>query len=579
MTLSSSSNLEQQHALNKNQHHQQNQQQQQQHYQSLQQTQQQQRPPQQRLLPDKPDAIRISSSLLSTSMPGGVSFTQQGFYESQPIYANSSDVESSASSSNDVAYSEGSITPTNAERSSSPPACGGKDYPVATALQLVTKALQAGPSAQAPRIHRPLPAVPLRAPSTVASHAPSPKPPAPYPKEIEAIYASSGRLSRSGRPPPPPPARRTSSISNPNAITLGTLRSAGCSTYEEIRTLKRSASRSMSHVDAGSTYAFDSEPIYSNIALTLETNGITNNKAASGINKSYSNSSSSVSFRTGPLVRKNSEASLATNNNATNATSDDAPKPSSISTCSVEFMQARAAFATLFGNVKKEADEHLPPPPPEAYAEDGTSTAAPATSSNSTSAASSLQRDASQNSHSYNRISNIHRDFLQTLNTKLAISHQQRLSPRVVKRRSMSVGEHDWDSDSGIVSNSSCSTTSSISSNSQPNSLQQSLMRLMGTRLRLAALLVFLSQVQAISRAGPQGLPDFQHRHGGEPRDYTWSHIALHAPASAALARGGKSGRRGRIDCRANEELCGASLVCNLVKSSSAIYQLASLSL
>ena len=36
---------------------------------------------------------------------------------------------------------------------------------------------------------------------------------------------------------PPPPIRRTSSISNPNAITLETLRTAGVSTYEEIKNL------------------------------------------------------------------------------------------------------------------------------------------------------------------------------------------------------------------------------------------------------------------------------------------------------------------------------------------------------
>lgn len=64
----------------------------------------------------------------------------------------------------------------------------------------------------------------------------------------DSIYSSTLTLSRSGKVPPPPPVRRTSSISDPNAITLGTLRRAGVSTYEEIKTLKRNLERSNSNL-------------------------------------------------------------------------------------------------------------------------------------------------------------------------------------------------------------------------------------------------------------------------------------------------------------------------------------------
>ena len=108
----------------------------------------------------------------------------------------------------------------------------------------------------------------------IASSSTVPKPmsmplsqlPPLFPKQNQ-IYCSNGTLNRR-KPPPPPPMRRTSSISNPNAITLGTLRSAGCSTYEEIKTLKRN-SQSSTHINyCGNEY--ENEPIYSNVAL--ETN-------------------------------------------------------------------------------------------------------------------------------------------------------------------------------------------------------------------------------------------------------------------------------------------------------------------
>ncbi|KAI2797098.1 MTSS1-like protein [Blomia tropicalis] len=73
--------------------------------------------------------------------------------------------------------------------------------------------------------------------------------------------------SRNGKPPPAPPVRRTSSISNPNAITLGTLRNAAINTnydqmgnntsvYDEINVLTKSMNDinySLKYTDFGNT--------------------------------------------------------------------------------------------------------------------------------------------------------------------------------------------------------------------------------------------------------------------------------------------------------------------------------------
>ena len=257
------------------------------------------------------------------------------------------------------------------------------------------------------------------------------------------IYASSGILSRSGsrsgsRPPPPPPARRTSSISDPEAITLATLHVTGCSTYEEVKTLRKRVGS-----EANLYASFNSiadQPIYSNFATTCSTTPSTPIKTPA----------------TAPCQSECSVTATAV------ATAGDSGLEASVS-----------SDHRLMAEGSK--DESLPPPPPEAFGQ------APA-SINSV-------RSSTGHRMTYNRITNVHREFLQTLNETLANSPQQRLSPRLTKRRSLSVGEHEWDSDSGIIpgsTGSSCSATSSINSNNsaQTMSLQQSLFRLMGASSR-----------------------------------------------------------------------------------------------
>lgn len=102
------------------------------------------------------------------------------------------------------ACSDGSITPTNAERSASPCNEFIHCYP-STIIKIDSHNSSS---------------------STLS-------------EQSKQIFSSTSTLNRSGKAPPLPPVRKTSSISNPNAITLGTLKNTDLSTYQDIKTLKR----------------------------------------------------------------------------------------------------------------------------------------------------------------------------------------------------------------------------------------------------------------------------------------------------------------------------------------------------
>lgn len=264
-----------------------------------------------------------------------------------------------------------------------------------------------------------------------------------------SIYASSGVLSRAGsrsgsRPPPPPPARRTSSISDPEAITLGTLHMTGCSTYEEVKTLRRRVGSEANLYANFHSLCTESQPIYSNYATGCVT------------------TPSSMSTTPVGVTPRTEYPNPSVQNSMTDPENQQSVTAAPPVTVASDSRSLTAA-----------SDDSLPPPPPEAYE-------APVTTSSSSTRTSTGHRLV------YNRISSVNREFMQTLNDTLANhSPNQRLSPRLTKRRSLSAGEHDWDSDSGIIpgsTGSSVSATSSINSNNsaQTLSLQQSLLKLMG---------------------------------------------------------------------------------------------------
>ena len=449
------------------------------------------------------------------------------------------------------------------------------------------------------------------------------------------IYSSSGNIplaaglgtlsrsgsrsnSSSGRPPPPPPARRTSSISDPNAITLGTLATTGCSTYEEVRTLRRTGDSSgniyasfqgmtcdpykrqeqhqaiysnftPSNVAAPSTGVITTGPLIpertsscsggrSGSSHTNHTSSSTSTPTASGggvissstttqsgnNSRSSSHSSTAVSSPAKTPVQSNVNSDYVeasgmigsaistlkavyaqtigssgntpltqSQQNSFDSPSDTAPllpsmitSPASMSSGNHVSKDSGTTSYENSGRPPLNRDDSLPPPPPEAFlppvlpdsccfdassinsmmppacestsgklSGDCASSTSSGVSSNSSGSTTSTIKAGSVSEDSkttgqrtYNRLASVHRDFLQTLNETLSQNRDTRLSPRLTKRRSMSVGDHDWDSDrdSGIVANSltssGSSATSSINSNNstQTMSLQQSLMRLMG---------------------------------------------------------------------------------------------------
>ncbi|XP_074593665.1 uncharacterized protein LOC141849300 isoform X2 [Brevipalpus obovatus] len=266
----------------------------------------------------------------------------------------------------------------------------------------------------------------------------------------ESLYSSTTTLSRSGKPAPPPPVRRTSSISDPNAITLGTLKSAGVSTYEEIRALKRSIQMSnrnqnqyeelnprngqMNRRNMMSTSLTSLvEPIYSTLDQFSPSHSMHYSPNNPFITKS-------------PTYDHSNAIKNGNGNHNTYHIYDDGQSPS-LSRKSVV-------------QIAHELDESLPPPPPEAYSD---------------------SENHSQSGH--NRITNMRKEFLQTLNEKLSVPQNQRMSPKLVKRRSISLSNSDqeWDSDSASTSshmqNKPYRHLTSTSSQHHTETLAQSLVR------------------------------------------------------------------------------------------------------
>ena len=301
-------------------------------------------------LPDKPSIPAKPNTLAYTS---GQNTNDPSLYcESHPIYANSSELLADESS---VAYSEGSITPTNPERSASP------------TQDNLTK--------------------------------------------NSSLSASTLTITRTSKPPPPPPVRRTSTISNPNAITIGTLKSAGVNTYEEIQNLSKTYS----------TY----EDI-NKLTLSLQ-----NLSSIDKLNQSVNNRTSDA------VIYSNS--CMVTNN-----------KHSEYQNVKTMFEGSsnRDTHNVQTGHPSEEASAMpLPAPPPEAFSD-----------------------SEAHHSHHYNKITNVHRQFLETLNTKWGqFKPESHLSPRMAKRRSISLSgnrDDDWNSDSGVANRTT----------NQSHSIQQTLM-------------------------------------------------------------------------------------------------------
>lgn len=293
------------------------------------------------IIPAKPNTLNYEMSMSLNQCSTGIDSSL--YCESHPIYANASEIMSDELN---VACSEGSITPTNPERCVSP--C-----------------------------------------SEVYSQ-----------NRSSSLSASTLAIQRSGKPAPPPPVRRTSTLSNPNAITFGTLKNAGVNTYEEIQSLSKSYS----------TYE--------------DINSISTALQNIGINCCESSKE--------PVYICNTE--IYSNNHSLKSTSN--------TNKNIEYEAAKSVFESTTNRVSEPIQAPhmpeeestvlpLPAPPPEAFSD-----------------------SEATHGHHYNKITNVHRQFLETLNSKLGqFPQSQHISPRLIKRRSMSLthnSEDDWNSDSAL---------------------------------------------------------------------------------------------------------------------------------
>ena len=211
----------------------------------------------------------------------------------------------------------------------------------------------------------------------------------------------------SGKTPPPAPVRRTSSISNPNAITLGTLKSH----YGNLEELKNKQ----------------------NISLYDEIGVLT--KSMNDINNSLKNTDFS-----GPSTP------IGIENNIRSAQE-----------------YRRDSMKNMFENYQhpgpglmsktNSQDEPLPAPPPEAFIEH-------ASSNNNYHNNHVSNQQIYGHHHNPDRIANVHREFLEQLNSKLAQPapiYEKTISTAVVKpRRSQSSsrsGSRKNSQDKGLVGN------------------------------------------------------------------------------------------------------------------------------
>lgn len=227
----------------------------------------------------------------------------------------------------------------------------------------------------------------------------------------------SQKAAKSSKPPPAPPVRRTSSISNPNAITLGTLKNAGISpNYED-----GGGAKNMSVYDEINVLTKS----MNDINYTLKYTDFANTGATTS-------SPSSNSPQSGQLDDRNLTKST-----------DQAEEGHYVANDKSEYQSVKNVFENHYSSSPPSASRPgeedasqlpLPAPPPEAFMDVATATAT----------------NHHHEHHHYNKITNVHRDFLETLNSKLSQSplvHQS--SSRISKRRSSSQSASD-DGDSTL---------------------------------------------------------------------------------------------------------------------------------
>ncbi|XP_027198575.2 uncharacterized protein LOC113792826 [Dermatophagoides pteronyssinus] len=237
---------------------------------------------------------------------------------------------------------------------------------------------------------------------------------------INSIYKSEEKIyQKSNKPPPAPPVRRTSSLSNPNAITLGTLKN------NNFNNNNNNDNSNKNHDDA---MALD---VAKNSSLYDEINVLT--KSMNDINFTLKNTDfTNISSCS---VAKQSDKTLIEDKNyqskqqqQSNPYSERDKNDYKIVKKIFESYNQQQSSSNIFKSIDSDDGSQLPlpAPPPEAFIAESTiatTIATPSISSQNTSSNNNNNNHyQSQSHHHYNKISNVNREFLETLNTKLSQS-------------------------------------------------------------------------------------------------------------------------------------------------------------
>ncbi|OTF83122.1 hypothetical protein BLA29_006132, partial [Euroglyphus maynei] len=232
-----------------------------------------------------------------------------------------------------------------------------------------------------------------------------------------SIYKSEEKIyQKSNKPPPAPPVRRTSSLSNPNAITLGTLKN-------DKNNFNNDDKRHDDNNDDGSG-------IVKNSSLYDEINVLT--KSMNDINFTLKNTDFTNISSCGMAKQSMDKQSDKTLNEDKNYQSQQSNPYSERDKNDYKIVkkifenynqqQSIHSSSSVFKSIDSDDGSQLPlpAPPPEAFsvAESTIATTMITSSSNNNN-----NHYQSQHHHPhYNKITNVNREFLETLNTKLSQS-------------------------------------------------------------------------------------------------------------------------------------------------------------
>ncbi|KAH7642328.1 mtss1-like protein [Dermatophagoides farinae] len=241
---------------------------------------------------------------------------------------------------------------------------------------------------------------------------------------MNSIYKSEEKIyQKSNKPPPAPPVRRTSSLSNPNAITLGTLKNNS-------NNFTNNGNNNKHHDDAVASNVVKNSSLYDEInVLTKSMNDINFTLKNTDFTNISSCSMAKQSDKT--MIEDKSYHAQQQSNPNSERDKNDYKIVKKIFESYNNQQQPIQSSSNIFKSIDSDDGSQLPlpAPPPEAFIAESTiatTMPTPSISSQNTSSNNNNNNNhhhyQSQHHHHYNKITNVHREFLETLNTKLSQS-------------------------------------------------------------------------------------------------------------------------------------------------------------